>query len=424
MNRSSQRRLATLSGASAVQMASNAAAALIATRALGLADRGVMVLGLTVGSIVGMACGLGTGTALRSRLPTATGDHERRDLLAAYTWCSIGAAVLGPVVAIAAMAGSAGFIDPALGTTPFLLATGAFTVAQTLLTQVVEAWYADGRFRHGSIAAAMMSGSGLACVAVAVATSRSAAVVLSAQAAGMLAVALFELGALYRAGLVVLPYPGMAAVRCLVRRGLPALGLTVGMALTLRADRYLLGALAGTAAVGVYSLAATISEVSRILPSALGQIFLRDVSLGQGAARLARVSGFAIAAAILCGALVLAGGWLLIVPIFGAEFAGARELLLVLVLAEVCFAPYVISSRGLLGGGWTRTACVFGIGGSIAALAVYAVAASLGGAFGVAVGSATMYGALSAVSWVLLEKHLTRDKPLSLAATGPNGAQS
>jgi len=411
MNRSSQRRLATLFGASTVQLASNAAAALIATRALGLADRGVMVLGLTVGSIIGMAGGLGTGTALRSRLPLATGDHARRDLLAAYTWCSIGAAVLAPVVAITAMAGSAGFIDPALGTTPFLL------------TQVVEAWYADGRFRHGSIAAAVMSVSGLACVAVAVATARTAAVVLSAQAAGMLVVALFELGALYRAGLIVLPCPGMPAVRCLVRRGLPALGLTVGMALTLRADRYLLGAVAGTAAVGVYSLAATISEVSRILPTALGQVFLRDVSLGQGAARLSRVSGFAITAAILSGALVLAGGWLLIVPAFGAEFAGARELLLILVLAEVCFAPYAISSRGLLGGGWARTACVFGITGSIAALAVYAVTASLGGTFGVAVGSAIMYGALSAVSWVLLEKHLTRDKRLSLAVTGPNGVQ-
>jgi O-antigen/teichoic acid export membrane protein len=383
-----------------------------------------MVLGLTVGSIVGMIGGLGTGTALRSRLPVVPEGRERNNLLAAYTWCSIGGAVLAPVAAVAGMAGSAGFIDPALAALPFLLATAIFTVSHTMLNQIVEMWFADGRFRRGSLAAAVMYMSGFLFVVVVLAVSRSVAAVLAAQAAGMLVVALFEIAALRRAGLVTLSLPGAAAVRSLLVRGLPALGLTVGMALALRADRYLLGAVAGTAAVGVYSLAATVSEMSRILPTALGQLFLRDVSLGHGMARLRRTCKVAVVAATVGGVLVLLSGWLLIVPVFGVEFADAPRLLVVLTFAEVCFAPYAITSRGLLGGGWTRTACLFGIGGSVAALVVYSITAGVGGSMGVAVGSVIIYGALSAISWHLLKAHLVRAGSPPLTSTTSKGTPS
>jgi O-antigen/teichoic acid export membrane protein len=408
-------RLMFLSGASAMQMASTATCALLATRALGPADRGVMVLGLTVGAIVGMAGGLGTGTAVRSQLPVMSPGRARLHLLSAYTWCSIGSAVLAPVVAVAVVGGSAGFIDPTLGSTPFLLATAIFTLAQTLQTQIVEVWFADGRFRRGSLAAAAMNVLALGCLVAALAGTRSVSALLCAQAAGMLAVVPVQVAALRRHGLVVCSPPRAVALGSLVRRGLPALGLTVGLTLALRADRYLLGALAGTAALGVYSLAATVSEVARILPTVLGQLFLRDVSLGRGASRLVRTTGVAVAAAVVCGTAVLLGGWLLIVPVFGPEFTAARPLLVVLVIAEVCFAPYAVTCRGLLGGGWTRTAGVLGIVSGFGAIAVYAVGAAAGGSVGTAVGNVIMYGTLSALAFVLLKKRLARveDPPLT-----------
>jgi uncharacterized membrane protein len=98
-------------------------------------------------------------------------------------------------------------------------------------------------------------------------------------------------------------------------------------------------------------------------------------------------------------------------------------LLVVLVIAEVFFSPYAVTSRGLLGGGWTRTAGIFGVVGSLSALAVYAVSADTGGAMGVAVGSAVMYGALSATSFCLLRKRLAQTEILPLTGTISNGRQ-
>lgn len=414
-------RLLVLYGASVVQTASTATGALLATLVLGPADRGVMVLGLTIGAIAGLVGGLGTGTAVRAQLPVAPPGRARADLLSAYTWCSLGGTVFAPVVAVAVLGGSAGFIDPALGSVPFLLAIASFTAAQTLHNQIVEVWYAEGRFRQGALAVAAMNVLALGCLIAALTGTRSVPTLLFAQASGMLAAVPYQMAALRRRHLMLFSPPRAAALGSLLRRGMPALGLTVGLALTLRADRYLLGALAGTAALGVYSLAATVSEVSRILPSALGQLFLRDVSLGQGASRLCRTTGVAVAAAAAGGIAVLLGGWLLIVPVFGLEFAGARPLLVILVIAELCFAPYAVTSRGLLGGGWTRTASVFGIVGSLGAVAVYTAAAA-GGSAGMAVGNVIMYATLSVLAFVLLRKHLARveDPPLTgVASKGP-----
>ncbi|MFD2417330.1 lipopolysaccharide biosynthesis protein [Amycolatopsis pigmentata] len=421
MNQAGRGRLAALYGAGAAQLALNAIAALLATRALGPADRGVMVLGLTVGAIVGMVGGMGTGSALRARLPTAAGPGERLALVRGYTWCTMVGTLFAPVAAVAVIRGSADFIDPALASAPFLAATAVFTAGQTLLTQIADLFYADGRFRQGALAAAAMSAAALGGLLLVLSQTRSVAALFLAQATGTLLVVPFLVVRLRRLGLVSFSLAGRTAMRPLIRRGLPALGLTVGLTLALRADRYLLGALAGTSAVGVYSLASTISETSRILPTALGQLFLREVSLGQGVSRLARASRFAVAASVAGGLVILAAGWAFIVPVFGAGFAGARGLLVVLVLAEVCFAPYAVTSRGLLGGGWTRTAGTLGVVGTVGALAVYAVSAAVAGAAGVAVGSAIVYAALSVSSWELIRKHLRETEVSPLPATVQNG---
>jgi O-antigen/teichoic acid export membrane protein len=229
---------------------------------------------------------------------------------------------------------------------------------------------------------------------------------LQAQALGITAVGLLEIARLRRAGLVGLARPVPARLRSLLGRGLPALGLTVGLTVVLRADRYLLGAVSGTAAVGIYSLSATLSEVSRILPASLGQLYLRDASTGHAAARLSPTVHRALLAAMAGGLIVATGGWFLIVPIFGTEFAPARDLLLLLAAAEVCLAPYAVASRGLLGGGWTKAAGALGIGGGVVAIAVYGVSATAAGAAGVAAGSLVVYAGLSAVSLRMLRRRI------------------
>lgn len=406
LRRARRGKLAVLSGAGVLQAAANAIAALIATQALGPGERGLMVLGLTISSVFGLLGGLGSGIAFRAALPAAKGRSARRGLVSSFTWCSIAGAVLAAAGATAATAASAAWIDPALGSGPYLTATASFTVSQALMAQIPDAWFADGRFSRGGLAAAAMSTGGLGGVFVALIFSHSAATVLQAQALGIAAVGLLEITGLRRAGLVGLARPVAARLRSLLERGLPALGLTVGLTVVLRADRYLLGAMSGTTAVGIYSLSATLSEVSRILPASLGQLYLRDASTGQAAARLSPTVHRAVLAALASGLVVAVGGWFLIVPVFGAEFAPARDLLFVLAAAEVCLAPYAVASRGLLGGGWTRAAGALGIGGGLAAIAVYGFSAAAAGAAGVAAGSLVVYAGLSAASVGLLRRRV------------------
>lgn len=395
-------RVIAISAASALQAAAYAAAGLVATRVLTPSDRGLMVLGITIGGISGLAGGLGSGAAFRAGLPNT---RARRSLVCAFTWCSLGGVVLAVVTAVAGTAASAAWIDPGLRSPAFLCATAVCAAGQVLLTQVTDGWFADGRLRRGALAAAAMSLGGLTGVLAAAPGSPSAPVLLAAQGTGILAVGLFEVVGLRRAGLLRLSQPERGRIGELLRRGAPALGLTVGFAVVLRADRYCLGVVAGPAAVGIYSLAATLSEASRLLPAAAGQVYLRDTSVGLGASRLGGATRFAICAAAAGGMVVVVAGWALVVPVFGPEFAAALPLLPVLAVAEVCLAPFSVASRGLLGGGWTGAAGVLGgVTGGVA-LVGYSLAASVG-PVGVAVGSVLLYAGMSVVAGDLLRRRV------------------
>jgi len=396
-----------LTAASLLQFLANAATAVVATIVLGAEQRGVMVLGVSIGGVAALLGGTGTGSALRARLPSCPDQEGRHRLLVSYWWWSAGGAVFAGVVAVAATRLSAPLIDPALSAVGLLVAIGVFAAVQVLLAQSTEAWFADGHYRKGGTTALTTTAGGLVALSGAAAVSNEAAVLLLAQGAGMAAAWCCQVRPLRGAGLLVTGRAVPGDVALLVGRGAPALGLTLGLAVALRADRYVLGAVAGTAAVGIYSLAATVSEVSRLFPQAIGQMFLRDVALSGGRQRLSRWVVLAVVATTLFGAAVVAIGVPLIEPVFGSQFAGASRLLPLFIVAEVCFAPYAIASRGLLGGGWTRAAGVFGAIAVVVAITCYVVGADLGGSTGLAIGCAVLYGLLSAAA-VWLFCRLTR----------------
>ncbi|GAB3141669.1 hypothetical protein GCM10027290_14790 [Micromonospora sonneratiae] len=400
--------LAFLTGNSLAQSASYALSAMLAASLLGPHGRGLMVLGISIAGVTPLLAGMGTGSELRSRLPGTADETARRRLLASYTWWSMLAVGVAGGLAVLVSAGSASLIDPGLGEPRFLVAVLVVTAGYTALTQFPDAWYAAGLFQAGSGWAAAVATGGLLGMLVGALLDRSAWMLLLAQGTGMVLVAAAQATRLRAAGLLPVRGPGREELSRLLRAGVRALGLTMGLALTLRADRYLLGTVAGAATVGVYSLAATLSEAPRVIPTALGQLVNRDVALGTDLARIVRSRQLAVLTATAMSALVAATGWLLIVPVFGAEFAEARPLLLVLLAAEIVFAPYAVASRGLLGGGWMGTAGALGLLGSVAAAASYALAIPMWGAYGAALASVTVYGGLSVASWVLLRQRLTR----------------
>ncbi|MFI6759949.1 lipopolysaccharide biosynthesis protein [Micromonospora sp. NPDC050417] len=412
--------VAFLTGSSLAQSASYAVSAVLASTLLGPHQRGLMVLGVTTGSIAGLLTGLGTGSALRSRLPAVSGTPTGARLLASYTWWSIVSVAAGGGLAVLLSVLSAPLIDTGLSEPPFLLAVLVVTTGYVALTQFPDVWYAAGRFRAGSGWAALVAAGGLVGVLIGATLDRSAWALLLAQGTGMVAIAALQAARLHVVGLVPLAAPGRRELAELLRHGCRALGLTMGLALALRADRYVLGAVAGAATVGIYSVAATLSEGPRVVPAALGQIVNREVALGAGVARVVRTRRTALLAAAAASLLVGVGGWFLIIPIFGTEFADARPLLLVLLLAEIAFAPFAVASRGLLGGGWMTTAGLLGAAGSVVALILFAITIPLWGGYGAAIACVLTYAGLSVASWRLLRPRLVGNvAPGRRKATSP-----
>lgn len=402
---SPRRQALALSGASALQALATMVAAILTTMLLGTHERGLVVLGGTIAGILALVGGLGTGTALRTALPVAD-ERGRQALVSAYSWCTalccVGVGALSAVLS----ALSAPLIDPAMGSRSFLCALALYTGALFLGSQLVEAWFAEGDYRRAGLCSAKVAlGSLLGAVGV-LALSRAGWLVLAGQAAGALLACMSELPAQREAGLVRFGPARATDVQALIRRGVPVLGMTAGLTVAMRADRFILGVVAGPAAVAVYSLAATVAEAPRIVSLALSQMYLRTAALGAGAAELFRATRTAVAASVVSCALVGLVAAPAIVPIFGAEFAQARSLTLVLLLAEICMAPHLIASMGLLGGSWNRTACAIGLVGAVGAIAIYAVGASLAGSSGLVAGSVLLYAGLSVASWTLLQRRL------------------
>ncbi|MDG4764778.1 oligosaccharide flippase family protein [Solwaraspora sp. WMMD406] len=408
--------LALLTGSSAVQMSSNMAAALLAASVLGPHGRGLMVLGVSTAGIVPLLAGLGTGPQLRSALPAA-GGTRRRDLVASYTWWSAAATAGAAVLAVAVSTMSAPLIDPALADPRYLLALALLTCGYVAHTQLPDGWYAAGLFRAGSLwAMATTLGGGLGLL-VAVLVAPDVWSLLLGQGAGMLAATTAQVVALRDAGLLCFQAPTRGQLSRLLGQGCRALGLTLGLALALRLDRYVLGALTGAAAVGVYSVASTLGQVPRMVPNAIGQLVNRDAAIASGPLRPARTVAVTAVAVTAVGAVTGLVGWLVIIPLLGAEFADAGPLLAVLLVAEIAFVPYAVASRALLGAGRMGAVGLFGLAWSAVALALFLLAVQLWGAVGAAVTCVTLYAGISASSWLLLIRRISPDQ-------GPDGPLS
>ncbi|MFY1636941.1 lipopolysaccharide biosynthesis protein [Solwaraspora sp. WMMB335] len=418
--------VAFLTGSSAVQMGANMLAALLASSVLGPHGRGLMVLGVATAGIVPLLAGMGTGPQLRSRFPAVAGGTGQRSVIASYTWWSAAALVLAAGLAVLVSALSAPLIDPALADPRYLLALAVVTCGYVAHTQLPDIWYAAGLFRCGSAWAMATTGGGAVGLLTAVLIAPDVWTLLLGQGTGMLVAAGAQAVHLRAAGLLCLARPARRELRDLLRRGGRALGLTMGLALALRLDRYALGSIAGPAAVGIYSVASTLGQVPRLIPNAIGQIVNRDAAANTDTFRPARATALTAVAVVAAGTVVAATGWLVIVPLLGGEFAGAKPLMLVLLAAEIAYVPYAVASRALLGAGWMGTAGAFGLIWSAAAVGLFAGAVALWGSFGAALACVTLYAGISASSWLLLSRRLarvrsvpTRAGPTSAAPAGP-----
>ncbi|WJK43296.1 oligosaccharide flippase family protein [Solwaraspora sp. WMMA2056] len=420
--RSRRSTLALLTASSAVQLGSNMVAALLASAVLGPHGRGLMVLGVSTAGIVPLLAGLGTGPQLRAAYPSTPTGTRRRDLVASYTWWSVAAVGIAAVAAVAVSAACAPLIDPGLADPRYLLALSVLTCGYVAHTQLPDSWYAAGGFRSGSLWAITTTVGGTVGLLVAVAVAPAVWTLLAGQGLGMLAAVTVQVTRLRAAGLLSFAPPTRGDLSALLRHGVRALGLTLGLALTLRLDRYVLGAITGAATVGVYSVASTLGQLPRMVPTAIGQLVNRDAALTDRPLRPVRTVTTTAVAVVAAGAVTVGLGWLVIVPLLGPQFAGARPLLLVLVVAEIAFVPYAVASRALLGAGRMGAVGAFGLLWSAAAVLLFVVAVGLWGALGAALACVTLYAGLSVSSWWLLTRRLTRRPAREPAEARPRPA--
>jgi O-antigen/teichoic acid export membrane protein len=388
--------VAGMTAGTLVSSGASAGAALWATRALPVDDRGIMVIAVTIAVMLALLGSAGTNAALRARLGTATGA-DRLAITRAYTGVTLLGAVAASVLAALACWASASIIDARLGTLPLCLTVGLFTAVQTVTSQVTESWFADGRFFDAAKWAAAGSVGGLIGIVVASSITATTTSLLLGQCLGTLAGFAGGFVVAHRAGLLVLGRLDRTMARDLIVEGWPSLGYSVGLPLALRGDRYLLGIFAGPRAVAVYALAATLGEVPRTVPNAIGQLMGRRASerkdTGVGRSIVAAVV-FALATA----AVISIAGWFLIPRVFGEDFSDARVYAIWLFAAEIAFVPFVLGVRVLLGRGRARWVGTVSMGGGVLACAVTVGLVPWAGILGACIASIIAYGWMSLVT--------------------------
>jgi O-antigen/teichoic acid export membrane protein len=124
----------------------------------------------------------------------------------------------------------------------------------------------------------------------------------------------------------------------------------------------------------------------------------------------------AIIATAVTGLAIGVVGWVAIPAVFDDELHDARNYLLLLLGAEVLFAPFFIAGRGLVGGGWTKATGIIGALGSVFAVLAYLALVPPFGLLGACLASAIAYLALSVVSVATLSDRLRNRRPVDQTA--------
>jgi O-antigen/teichoic acid export membrane protein len=189
----------------------------------------------------------------------------------------------------------------------------------------------------------------------------------------------------------------MVAVRRLRRR---IASSTLANIVMLRADRLLIPWLSSTAELGLYASVVTMTEllywpVQHYVDAAVPRWREANVS---ATSRAGPVTWWVTGYLALSGTLVVLVGQLAVVPLLGAEYASARDLVLPLVVAACCYGFSRIWFGLHLAAGRPGAASSIDVSGGLVMIIGCVVLVPAWGAFGAALASAFAYGAGAVVS--------------------------
>ncbi|GLW33081.1 lipopolysaccharide biosynthesis protein [Actinoplanes regularis] len=194
------------------------------------------------------------------------------------------------------------------------------------------------------------------------------------------------------------------------REGLALFPAAISNMAMLRVDRLVIPALASTAALGLYTSVATMTELlawplRAYADSRLGRwrASHHDGGLQAGPIVLAAAVYSLVVVPIVAGAL-----YLLIVPVFGHQYAPARVVVLPLVVAAGLYAVSRVTLGLLIAKGHGGLVSVAEITGFVVSFAVYLLLIPRLGILGAAYGSLAGYGAC--LVFALIASRVAKEK--------------
>ncbi len=202
----------------------------------------------------------------------------------------------------------------------------------------------------------------------------------------------------------------LEAVRRLGYKIMPSTVANIAM---LRADRLLLPVLASTGQLGLYIVVATITEtlvwpVQSWIDANIPR--WRSAALSAGFEPLkiyGRVLLYVLPSCTVVGVL----SYLLVVPLFGPEFAGSRQLVLPLIVATGLYALSRVGVGIGLAYNSSRQVLAVSAAGMIVALVGYVALIPRYGALGAAVGSLIGYGMAAVLSLAMTLRDPSKPAP-------------
>lgn len=184
----------------------------------------------------------------------------------------------------------------------------------------------------------------------------------------------------------------------LVKYGRPALVTTLGQAFVIRGDRMILGLIAGAAPVGIYGVAATLSEVLWLVPGAVAQVAFRRASVTGTQRAGARARNFTLLITALACLIVAACTQPLVSILLGPDYSEAVSLAYILIAASLPMASYQLDAAVLNGLGRLADSGRATVLGSVILAAGCLLTIPEYGAYGAAWSSVVAYTAMAAVA--------------------------
>ena len=313
--------------------------AIITGRALGPSDRGIVVVFMTLSSMLMVLGSFGVNTFARVHL------IAKIDPLPLDEYIGL-VAVLAVVQIIVAftLGGLAMWATHSLTNVQVLLCLAVYSCLNVICYLLREGLYSLGlnaRASRGDPLAAAVQLTLVLVIWRTVGLSLDPALwmLILGQAVGTI----FFVAQYRKAGLSLRPTLSSKSFRHQIRGGLPALLTNLGQTFIFRADRLILGFLASTAAVGIYSVAVTMTEVLLLIPLSISQAVFHGIASGAlppSALRALRLISIVISSSGGV-ALGLFCPWL-IGLLFGPEFRGAVTPLRILLVGSVAMGSYLV----------------------------------------------------------------------------------